>query len=93
MPPSPPSLPAAADAASLLPTLQVGEVQVALGDAVLLAAEEDDEGAPLALVQAMWQTADGAPPLAAASCKEPPGSHGPPALQASPLHDCRCVQV
>ena len=26
---------------------------------MLLAAEEDDEGAPLALVQAMWQTADG----------------------------------
>ena len=38
---------------------QLGDLEVALGDAVLLAAEDDDEAAPLALVQAMWQTADG----------------------------------
>jgi hypothetical protein len=45
---------------------------VALGDAVLLAAEDDDEAPLLALVQAMWQTADGAPPPLAAGW--PPAS-------------------
>ncbi len=39
---------------------QLGDLEIALGDAVLLAADEDDESAPLALVQAMWQTSDGA---------------------------------
>lgn len=41
---------------------QVGDLEVALGDAVLLAAEDEDEVPALALVQAMWQTSDGAPP-------------------------------
>ena len=43
------------------PPPQLGDFEVALGDAVLLTAEDDDEAAPLALVQALWQTADGAP--------------------------------
>jgi DNA (cytosine-5)-methyltransferase 1 len=38
---------------------KLGDLEIALGDAVQLTAEEDDESAPLALVQAMWQTADG----------------------------------
>lgn len=41
-------------------SLQLGAVEIALGDAVLLAGEDDEEAAPLALVQAMWQAADGA---------------------------------
>lgn len=45
---------------------QLGDSEVALGDAVLLAPEEDEETGPLALVQAMWQAADGTPPPRAA---------------------------
>ncbi len=47
-----------------LPALQLGDLEIALGDAVVLSPEDDeeeeaDDAAPLALVQAMWQTADG----------------------------------
>ncbi|PSC75867.1 DNA (cytosine-5)-methyltransferase 1-like [Micractinium conductrix] len=38
---------------------KLGDFEIALGDAVELSAEDDEEAAPLALVQAMWQNADG----------------------------------
>jgi hypothetical protein len=40
--------------------LQLGDLEVGLGDGVLLAAKDGDDVAPLGLVQAMWQTSDGA---------------------------------
>ena len=66
-PPCPALLPPAPHRSGLCP-LQIADAEIAVGDAVLLAAEEDEEVAHLALVQAMWQTADGALP---AGC--PPG--------------------
>lgn len=56
--------------------LQLGDLEIALGDAVALSPEDDDDeeadgAAPLALVQAMWQAADGeaqAAPASAYTC-------------------------